>query len=97
MLERTQRRQELLASASKETAKPVLSKIVEMTKPTESVEPLVSPKKSPLKTPPLQHQRRTRLAELASRVDQWLEEDKVLKPIDKSSTDKKVFNNKYQI
>lgn len=88
MLERTQRRQELLASASKE--KTSLSKTVEMTKPTESVEPPVSSNKSPSKTPPLQHQRRTRLAELASRVDQWLEEDKVLNPIDKNSTDKKV-------
>lgn len=76
MLERTQRRQELLASASLETP----NKSVETSKLAESVVTSISPSKSPIS-----HQRRTRLAELASRVDQWLEEDQVLKPNEKNS------------
>lgn len=77
MLERTQRRQELLASASLETP----NKSVETSKLVESVVTSISPPKSPI----TRHQRRTRLAELASRVDQWLEEDQVLKPNEKNS------------
>lgn len=91
MLERTQRRQELLASASKEAIKPILSNTVEMTEPTEELVKLsVSPDSSPQKCSPLHQQRRTRLAELASRVDQWLEEDQILKPTDKNLINKKV-------
>lgn len=79
MLERTQRRQELLASASLDT--PIPNKTMETSKLTESVVTSISPPKSPI----TRHQRRARLAELASRVDQWLEEDQVLKPNEKNS------------
>lgn len=63
MLERMKKRQEVLESHSHPT-----------TEKLESVKTI-----EPLLPSPSQHQRCTRLTELANRVDQWLEEDNDLK------------------
>jgi len=68
MLERTQRRQQLLVSASSDIP-------IKEPSPTPVVEILTSTQKSPP-----QRMRRNRFAELASRVDMWLEEDTDFKP-----------------
>lgn len=77
MLERTQKRQQLLASVAVETTAPTTAKTLEQIKPAEPVESVGTIDPS---VPPLQQKRRTRLAELASRVDQWLVEDLDVKP-----------------
>lgn len=72
MLERTHRRQELLASATLEVP-------LKVSLPSPVMENLPSVQKSP-SPPPQQRMRRNRFAELASRVDMWLEEDTDIKP-----------------
>lgn len=83
MLERTQRRQELLASVALETPIPTDTKALRSVELVKTTEPSLSP--------PSRCQRRTRLAELASRVDQWLEEDHNLKPNENVSSEIEVL------
>ncbi|XP_008180199.1 uncharacterized protein LOC100572761 isoform X2 [Acyrthosiphon pisum] len=71
MLERTQRRQELLASTLSQVSQPVL--------PPSSAVMETSPTIQQSLSPPSRRQRRTRLAELASQVDQWLSDDQNFK------------------
>lgn len=95
MLERTQRRQKLLVSASLE-AQPqdLLTSPVLSTSPPKQDSPTPPKPKSP--TPPRRTSgiRRHRFAELASRVDTWLEEDKcdiITKSNENTSTVMKVI------
>jgi len=71
MLERTQRRQELLASTLSQVSQSVL--------PPSSTTMETSPTIQQSLSPPFRRQRRTRLAELASQVDQWLSDDQNFK------------------
>lgn len=76
MLERTQRRQEMLASAKLEAPTlELLASPVLRTSPQKDKSPTPPKPRSP--TPPRRTNgiRRNRFAELASRVDMWLEED----------------------
>jgi len=71
MLERTQRRQELLASTLSQVSQPVLPPSSGMMETSTTIQQSLSP--------PSRRQRRTRLAELASQVDQWLSDDQNFK------------------
>jgi len=71
MLERTQRRQELLASTLSQVSQPVLPPSSSMMETSPIIQQSLSP--------PSRRQRRTRLAELASQVDQWLSDDQNFK------------------
>lgn len=71
MLERTQRRQELLASTLSQVSQPVLPPSSSIMEPSTAIQQSLSP--------PSRRQRRTRLAELASQVDQWLSDDQDFK------------------
>lgn len=71
MLERTQRRQELLASTLSQVSQPVLPPSSSIMEPSPAIQQSLSP--------PSRRQRRTRLAELASQVDQWLSDDQDFK------------------
>jgi len=77
MLERTQRRQELLASTLSQVSQPV--------QPPSSDKMETSPTLQQPLSPPSRRQRRTRLAELASQVDQWLSDDQNFKKSENSS------------
>jgi len=71
MLERTQRRQELLASTLSQVSQPVLPPSSATMETSSTIQQSLSP--------PARRQRRTRLAELASQVDQWLSDDQNFK------------------
>lgn len=76
MLERTQRRQEMLASTKLEAPMlELLASPILRTSPSKEKSPAPPKPRSP--TPPRRTNgiRRNRFAELASRVDMWLEED----------------------
>uniref|UniRef100_A0A2H8TRJ4 Actin-binding protein anillin n=1 Tax=Melanaphis sacchari TaxID=742174 RepID=A0A2H8TRJ4_9HEMI len=78
MLERTQRRQKLLASTLSQVSQPTPSSAME-----------TSPTIQQSDSPPARRQRRTRLAELANQVDQWLSDDQNFKQSENISNPKK--------
>jgi hypothetical protein len=77
MLERTQRRQELLKSTLSQVSQPMPSSAME-----------TSPTIQQSHSPPSRRQRRTRLAELANQVDQWLSDDQNFKQSENISNPK---------
>ncbi|XP_026821529.1 uncharacterized protein LOC113559940 [Rhopalosiphum maidis] len=78
MLERTQRRQELLKSTLSQVSQPMPSSAIETSSNIQQSH-----------SPPSRRQRRTRLAELANQVDQWLSDDQNFKQSENISNPKK--------